>query len=137
MVGRIGHGSAGKIMLKYLLIGLGAFIGANARYTLQTWAAARWGADFPYGTLIINISGSLILGFFITLVTQRVALATEWRMFVTVGLLGGFTTFSSFSVETLNLAQTGRWLPAALYLVGNVGLGISGAFLGMALARAI
>ena len=130
-------GRAEEVMLKTLLIGLGAFIGANARYALQTWAAARWGADFPYGTLIINISGSLILGFFVTLVTQRVAIPTEWRMFVTVGLLGGFTTFSSFSVETLNLAQMGRWLPALLYLTGNVGLGLVGAFLGMILARAI
>ncbi len=124
-------------MLKYLLIGLGAFIGANARYALQTWVAARWGADFPYGTLIINISGSLILGFFVTLVTQRVAVPTEWRVFVTVGLLGGFTTFSSFSVETLNLVQMGRWLPALLYLTGNVVLGLIGAYLGMILARAI
>lgn len=130
-------GRAEEVMLKTLLIGLGAFIGANARYALQTWAAARRGADFPYGTLIINISGSLILGFFVTLVTQRVAIPTEWRMFVTVGLLGGFTTFSSFSVETLNLAQMGRWLPALLYLTGNVGLGLVGAFLGMILARAI
>jgi CrcB protein len=124
-------------MLKTLLIGLGAFIGANARYALQTWAAARWGADFPYGTLIINISGSLILGFFVTLVTQRVAIPTEWRVFVTVGLLGGFTTFSSFSVETLNLVQMSRWLPALLYLTGNVVLGVIGAYLGMILARAI
>jgi CrcB protein len=124
-------------MLKTLLIGLGAFIGANARYALQTWAAARWGADFPYGTLIINVAGSLILGFFVTLVTQRVAIPAEWRVFVTVGLLGGFTTFSSFSVETLNLVQMSRWLPALLYLAGNVVLGIIGAYLGMILARAI
>jgi len=123
--------------MKPLWIGVGAFLGANLRYFLQTWTANRWGPDFPYGTLIINISGSFILGFFITLVTQRVAVSPEWRAFVVVGLLGGFTTFSSFSVETLNLMQTGRWLPAALYLAGNVCLGLFGAYLGVILARAV
>jgi fluoride exporter len=123
--------------MKPLWIGVGAFLGANLRYLLQNWAAARWGPDFPYGTLIINVSGSFILGFFITLVTQRVSVSPEWRAFVAVGLLGGFTTFSSFSVETLNLLQTGRWLPATLYLAGNVCLGLLGAYLGVILARAV
>lgn len=123
--------------MKVLWIGAGAFLGAILRYLLQTWATGRWGPDFPYGTLIINVSGSLVLGFFITLATQRVAVSLEWRAFVTVGLLGGFTTFSSFTIETLNLVQMGRWLPAALYLVGNVFLGLLGAFLGVVLARAL
>lgn len=124
-------------MSKLLWIGIGAFVGANLRYLLQTWATGRWGPDFPYGTLIINVSGSLILGFFITLVTQRVAMSPEWRAFVAVGLLGGFTTFSSFTVETLNLLQMGRWLPAGLYVGGNVFLGLIGAYLGIVLARAL
>jgi len=123
--------------MKSLWIGAGAFLGANLRYLLQTWAANRWGLGFPYGTLIINVSGSFILGFFITLVTQRVVVSSEWRAFVAVGLLGGFTTFSSFSVETLNLLQTGRWLAAAANLGGNVCLGLAGAYLGVILARAI
>jgi fluoride exporter len=122
--------------MKSLWIGVGAFLGANLRYLLQTWATNRWGPGFPYGTLVINVSGSLALGFFITLATQRMAVSPEWRAFVTVGLLGGFTTFSSFSVETLNLMQTGRWLPAALYVAGNVCLGVLGAYLGVILARA-
>ena len=124
-------------MMKFLWIGLGGFLGANLRYLLQNWAAGRWGPDFPYGTLIINISGSLILGFFITLVTQRVAVSPDWRAFVAVGLLGGFTTFSSFTVETLSLLQMGRWPAAALYLAGNVCLGLLGAYLGVILARAL
>jgi fluoride exporter len=123
--------------MKPLWIGAGAFLGANLRYLLQTWTANRWGLDFPYGTLIINVSGSFVLGFFITLVTQRMVVSSEWRAFVAVGLLGGFTTFSSFSVEALNLLQTGRWLPATLYLAGNVCLGLVGAYLGVILARAI
>jgi len=123
--------------MKILWIGAGAFLGAILRFLLQTWATDRWGPDFPYGTLIINVSGSLVLGFFITLVTQKVAVSLEWRAFVTVGLLGGFTTFSSFTIETLNLVQMGRWLPAAFYLTGNVFLGLLGAFLGIVLARAL
>ena len=77
------------------------------------------------------------MGFFITLVTQRVTASPEWRAFVAVGLLGGFTTFSSFTVETLNLLQMGRWLPAALYVSGNVVLGLMGAYLGIILARTL
>jgi CrcB protein len=112
-------------------------LGANLRYLLQTWTANRWGPDFPYGTLLINVSGSLILGFFITFATQRLAVSPNLRAFVAVGLLGGYTTFSSFSVETLNLLQSGRGLAAALYMAGNVFLGLAGAYLGMVLARAL
>jgi fluoride exporter len=124
-------------MLKYLLIGIGGFAGANLRYLIQTWIAERWGASFPYGTLFINVTGSFILGFFIMLVTDRVVASPNWRFLIAVGLLGGYTTFSSFTVETLNLAQAGRWLPAGLYLAGNVVLGLVFAFLGMVLARAL
>ncbi len=124
-------------MLRFLLIGAGGFAGANLRYLLQLWTASRWGASFPYGTLIINVSGSFALGFFIALVTERIAPSPNWRYLIAVGLLGGYTTFSSFTVETLTLAQAGRWLPATLYLLGNVGLGLIAAFGGMALARAL
>lgn len=124
-------------MADWLWIGIGGFVGANLRYLLQKWAAARWGASFPYGTLIINVTGSFILGLFITLVTERLVVAPNWRFAIAVGLLGGYTTFSSFTVETLALVQTGRWLAAGLYLAGNVLLGLVFAFLGMVLARAL
>ena len=124
-------------MIEFLWIGIGGFVGVNLRYLLQNWAASRWGATFPYGTLIINVTGSLLLGFFVTLVTQRVVAPAHWRVFISVGLLGGFTTFSAFSVETLNLLQAGRWVSAGAYLFGNVLLGLAGAFLGMILARAL
>ncbi len=124
-------------MAKFLLIGMGGFVGANLRYLLQLWTAARWGPSFPYGTLIINVSGSFVLGFFIALTTERIAASPNWRYLVAVGLLGGYTTFSSFTVETLTLAQAGRWLPALLYLFGNVGLGLLAALVGMTLARAL
>ena len=123
--------------MKFLLIGVGGFLGANIRYLVQQWTVSRWGASFPYGTLIINVTGSFILGFFLTLVTERVSASPNWRYLIAVGLLGGYTTFSSFTVEALSLAQAGRWLPAFLYVAGNVVLGLFFAFVGIALARAV
>jgi len=124
-------------MEKYLLIGLGAFLGANARYMMQNWAAARWGTSFPLGTLLVNVIGSFILGFFLTAATQRAAISTNWRLFIAVGLLGGYTTFSSFTYETLALLQGDRWLAPMLYFGGNVVVGLLAAFAGILLARAL
>lgn len=122
-------------MLPYLLIGLGGFLGANSRYLLQQWTANQWGTDFPYGTLLINVSGSFIIGLFLTLATGRLAWPPEYRLFMAVGFLGGFTTFSSFSYETLRLLELGQWWAAAFYFFGNTGLGMVGVFLGVVLAR--
>ncbi len=124
-------------MSEFFWIGIGGFVGANLRYLLQKWTAEQWGASFPYGTLLINVTGSFILGLFITLVTERVAVAPHWRAGIAVGLLGGYTTFSSFTVETLSLIQGGRWLSAGLYLGGNVVLGLVFAFAGIIMARAL
>ncbi len=74
------------------------------------WAPHRRGSGFPYGTLIANVSGSFILAFFITLATQRFSVAPEWRLLIAIGFVGGYTTFSSFSVESIGLAQAGSWL---------------------------
>ena len=124
-------------MLKYLLIGGGAFVGANARYLVQNWAAARWGASFPFGTLLVNVTGSFILGFFLVAATERLPVSANWRWFAAVGLLGGYTTFSSFTYETLTLFQGERWLATALYFGGNVIVGLVAAFAGILLARAL
>lgn len=100
--------------MKYLWIGLGGFLGANARFLVQQWAAARWGADFPYGTMIANVSGSFIIALFLTLITERFLVSPEFRLFVAVGFLGGFTTFSSFSFETFTLLRGSGWWAASL-----------------------
>jgi CrcB protein len=110
-------------------------MGANARYLLQQWAAQQWGAEFPYGTLLANVSGSFVIAFFLTLVTGRLAVAPEVRLFVAVGFIGGFTTFSSFAYETVSLAgQSGMWV-AALNFIGNNLLGLIGVLLGILLAQ--
>jgi CrcB protein len=122
-------------MEKFLLIGAGGFVGANLRYLTQQWATDAWGPDFPYGTLIANVVGSFVIGLFLTLATEFLDLSPNWRYLIATGVLGGYTTFSSFAYETLSLAESGRYGYAALNLIGNVALGLSAALLGIALAR--
>lgn len=122
-------------MVQYLWIGLGGFIGVNARYLLQQWAANQWGADFPYGTLLANVGGSFVIAFFLTLATGRLAISPEVRLFVAVGFLGGFTTFSSFSFETFRLIEQSGWGAAGLNFIGNTVLGLLGVLLGVVLAQ--
>jgi CrcB protein len=81
--------------LQYVAIAAGAVIGANLRFIVSSWAAERWGADFPYGTLIINISGAFVIGVFLSLLAERIDVHPLWRLFFATGLLGGYTTFSS------------------------------------------
>lgn len=121
-------------MEKFLLISAGAILGANARYWLGAWAAQKWGSAFPYGTLIINLSGSLILGFFMTLATERLLLDPRWRLLVAVGFLGAYTTFSTYTLESFNLISSGQWLAGLANLLGSSVLGLlavgAGIFLG-------
>ena len=118
-----------------LVIALGAAVGANLRYGLSIWAARQWGAAFPYGTLLINVLGSFAIGVVMVLLTTRLAVSDMWRLLLVTGLLGGFTTFSTFSYETYGLLVSGSWFEAGLNIVGSVGLGMIGVFLGAGLAR--
>lgn len=121
--------------MRYLAIGLGGFLGANARYLLGTWIAARYGTSFPYGTLVINVTGSFIIGFFLMLTSERFVLHPNWRLFFAVGFLGAYTTFSTFSFESVTLLQDGaRWLGLA-NMVGSVVLGLLAALTGIVVAR--
>jgi fluoride exporter len=121
----------------FLLITLGAIIGANARYLLVVWAANRLGVTFPCGTLLVKVSGSLILGFVLFLTTERLSISPEIRLFLTVGVLGSYTTFSTFSVETINLLHGGSMWHGLLNIAGNNILGIVAALIGAQLARFI
>jgi fluoride exporter len=120
-----------------LVIALGAALGANLRYALSIWAAQRWGTAFPYGTLLINVLGSFAIGVAMVLLTTRLALGDAWRLLIVTGFLGGFTTFSTFSYETYGLLVAGSWLEAGLNMVGSVGLGMIGVFLGAGVARLV
>ncbi len=124
-------------MTKYLLISLGAILGANARYLVQTWFADHGWAAFPLGTLVINVSGSFILAFFVTLTTERVLADPNLRFLVAVGFCGAYTTFSSLTYETWTVFNTGGWWPAAVNLVGTMALGVLATLAGVLLARAL
>ncbi len=121
--------------MQFLWVGLGGFLGANARYLVALWAAGRYGVNFPYGTLIANVVGCFCIGFFLTLTTEWLTAPTEIRLFVAVGFLGGFTTFSSFSFETFALVEQSRWWTAVLNLFADIILGFIGVILGIYLAR--
>jgi len=121
--------------VSYLVISLGGILGANARYLMTNWIAVRYGMRFPYGTLVINISGSFVIGFFLVLITERVAVHPYWRLFFVVGFLGAYTTFSSFSFETVALMLGGAWWLGLANIVGSVVLGLVAVLAGMALAR--
>ena len=119
----------------FVIIGIGAFLGANARYLLGTWAAQKWGAAFPYGTLVINVSGSLVLGLFLAATTGRLAVDPRWRLVFAVGFLGAYTTFSTYTYESLQLLLTGNWPLGLLNIVGSNVLGLTAALAGIWLGR--
>jgi fluoride exporter len=122
-------------VLNLLVIAVGAAIGANLRYGLTLWAAGRFGAAFPYGTLIVNLLGCLLIGALLTLAAARLPLSEPIRLLLVTGLLGGFTTFSSFGWEAYGLALAGDWALAALYVAGSVGLGLGAVLIGAWAAR--
>lgn len=124
-------------MATIVMIAIGAAAGANLRYFVSLWAADQWGTTFPYGTMLINVSGSLVIGLVVVLLTTRVGLSPLLRPLLVTGLLGGFTTFSTFSYETYSQLVSGSWLAAAINIAASVGLGLLGVILGVALAHLI
>jgi fluoride exporter len=121
-------------VMTYLIIGLGGFIGANARFVVGRWALQKWGGQFPLGTLLINVTGSFILGVFATLALHY-AWDDRWRLLIAVGFVGAFTTFSTFEYETLELAIQGSWMGAGINVLGSVICGFVAGFVGIAAAR--
>ncbi len=119
-------------MLLYLLIALGGALGSVSRFALNGLISNQWGATFPWGTLVINVTGSFLIGFFFTLTEPggRVFASSNTRQFFMTGICGGYTTFSSFSLQTLNLARDGEWLRAGAYTVGSVVLCLVAVWLG-------
>jgi CrcB protein len=126
-------------MLSYLWIAIGGALGTTARYWISGVVAQSFGETFPWGTLIINVVGSLVIGFFATLTGPdgRVLVAPDARQFVMVGICGGYTTFSSFSLQTLNLVRDGDVLAAGGNIVGSVVLCLIAVWLGHVAAAAI
>ena len=123
--------------MNYLWIGIGAVVGATARYFLSTYVARHLSAVFPYGTLLINISGSLILGFFLIYSTERVLLDPRWRLLVAIGFCGSYTTFSSYAFESFALMEQSQWLLTGLNILLSNVLCLAAVLAGAALARGL
>ena len=118
-------------MRTVLVVGAAGFIGANVRYWFSVLFAGWFGQTYPYGTLIINVTGSALLGVFLAWAAKQTSLAPEIRLFIAVGFFGAYTTFSSFANETVALIQQEKWLSALGYIVLTNLLCIVGAALGM------
>jgi CrcB protein len=118
-----------------LWIGLGGFIGANARYFLGRAVIERWGSAFPWGTLTVNVLGSLLIGIILEVIAQRAISDPAYRLFLVVGFLGGFTTFSTFAFESVTLLDDGKWTRALTYVLASNALAIVACFLGMWIVR--
>jgi CrcB protein len=121
--------------MQYLAIAVGGALGALLRFGSST-AMHRWlGQGFPYGTLFVNVAGSFLMGFLYMLLTSRMEVALPWRAFFLVGLLGAFTTFSTFSMDTLQLLEKGLWLKAVLNVLSNVIVCLAAAWAGVLIGR--
>lgn len=121
--------------LPVLAVSLGGILGANARYLVSVYVADRLGTAFPYGTFLINVSGSLVIGFFLTLAAERFSVDPLWRLFFATGFLGAYTTFSSYTFEAAQLVRDGAYGLALLYLFGSVLAGMIGVFAGIVAAE--
>jgi fluoride exporter len=121
----------------FLAISIAAVLGANLRYLLSRFAMKELGPVFPYGTLIINVLGSFIVGLFVTWTTERVLVDPRWRLLVVVGFCGSFTTFSSYAYESMAFFEQGQWGPMLANIFSNNLLCMGGVLAGIALARAL
>jgi CrcB protein len=122
---------------KVFLVGVGGFLGANLRYWLGAWLDSLFGLRFPLGTFAVNLTGSLALGFIATLTLERALIDPNWRLAIAVGFLGAYTTFSTFTYETVRLLETGSYVLALINVAASALLGLLGAGIGIVLARAI
>jgi len=123
------------VLSQTLAIAAGGAIGALMRFWMSNGIYAWLGRGFPYGTLAVNVLGSLVMGFLYIVMIERMAVSAEWRAFALIGLLGAFTTFSTFSIETLNLLEQADYAKALANMLISVCACIGAALLGVMLAR--
>jgi CrcB protein len=124
-------------MFGVLLIGIGGFAGAVARYLVDARVTLWTGGTLPWGTFVVNITGSFVVGLLFALVTERAALPAEVRGPVMIGFVGAFTTFSTLALESWRMIEDGAWLWASANLVGSVVIGVVAVIAGVAIGRAV
>jgi len=120
---------------KYLLIALGGALGSIARYWVGSSIAGRMGIRFPYGTLIVNLTACIIIGFSLTYMGKRADLSPAWRFLIPIGFIGAYSTFSTYEWETLTTLRSGAFFLAALYAMGSLILGLAATWGGAMLAE--
>lgn len=118
-----------------LAVTIGGGVGSAARYALTLYCESLFGREFPYGIFLANVVGSFAIGLCFVFLLERATLPEIWRPILMVGFLGGFTTFSTFSLQTVAMIHEGQYLEAAAYILGSVILSIAGAWAGILLAR--
>jgi fluoride exporter len=121
-------------LLKYVVVGIGGFLGAVTRYALGAYIGSRYGVRFPLGTFIINVSGSFLIGLILTLLARTTASA-YWRYLVPIGFIGAYTTFSTFEYETLRAIQDGQVMTGLLNVGLSLVLGFMAVWAGAAIGR--
>ena len=124
-------------MLKYVMVGVGGALGSILRFWLGSYIGERMGTRFPYGTLVINVTGSFLIGLVFAVLTQRTQWSPNWRYLIPIGFIGGYTTFSSFEFETLRIIQDGQLGLGLLYVAASVIIGFIAVWGGMMAGRAI
>ena len=122
-------------MTKYLVVGIGGFLGAIVRYMLGTYIGSRYGVRFPYGTFVINMSGCFLIGLILTLLARTTA-SPYWRYLIPIGFIGAYTTFSTFEYETLRAVQDGQGVTGLLNVILSVIVGYAAVWAGSATGRA-
>jgi len=120
-----------------LIIGLGGFLGAIARYIVALWIGQRWGRTFPLGTFVVNVSGSFLISLLMSLFTERFMVNPQLRLFLVIGFLGAYTTFSTFEYETGNLVKDGEWSMALANVILSVLAGFVALKFGETIAKSI
>jgi CrcB protein len=118
-------------------VGVGGGIGALIRYYVASWIQPAWWPGFPFGIFVVNITGGLVMGLLTALMALKLNVSPEMRAFLTTGILGGYTTFSTFSLDSALLIERGAWGQAALYVIGSAVLSILAIFVGFWAVRAI
>ncbi len=117
------------------IVGTGSFVGGSLRYLLSQFVQGKSSTAFPFGTLTVNLTGCLLIGFLFGL-SERINIPQEWRLFIATGILGGFTTFSAFSNETVSLLRDGQFWTASVYVLSSVMLGLIATFTGIFITKA-
>lgn len=121
--------------MKYFTVGIAGGLGAVSRYMIGLWIKSWSKTAFPLPTFIINITGCFLMGLIMTAALERSALSPQWRVALTTGFLGGYTTFSTYSYETVNLINQGKIVIAVTYALISIVIGLAGAWLGSVIAR--